>query len=49
MQVVRARQPNQVTAHEARWGWDFARIVANRARVIALALELGEWALQSTP
>jgi aminoglycoside/choline kinase family phosphotransferase len=45
MQVVRVGQPDQVAAHEARFGWPFARLVANRAGVLARAVELGEWAI----
>jgi hypothetical protein len=47
MQVVRAGQPEQVLAHESRFGRTFADLVADRARVIERAVELGEWAIES--
>jgi hypothetical protein len=45
--VRRTLDPEQVTAQEQRWDWDYARITANRARVVRRAVELGEWALES--
>jgi hypothetical protein len=47
MQVVRSRDPVDVARQETRFGWSFERLVANRARVIERAVELGEWALES--
>jgi thiamine kinase-like enzyme len=45
MQVIRAREPAHVEGQERRFGWPFERLVANRARVIERALDLGERSL----
>ena len=45
MQVVRAAQPDFVAGQERRFNRPFVEIVADRARVIARALDLGEHAL----
>jgi hypothetical protein len=44
-QATSASLPGDIEKSELRYGLPYAQIVANKARVVARALELGEWVL----
>lgn len=45
--VLRSRDDTDVAGQESRFGRSFAELVADRARVIERAVDLGMWALES--
>ena len=45
--ALRSREPADVTAHEQRFGREFAAVTGDRARVLERAVRLGERALES--
>jgi hypothetical protein len=46
-QLVNVSDPTLVLANELRFGRPIAELMADRARVVERAIELGEWALES--